>query len=371
MVDFSSKLSASCQPASQPASPPGRSAPPPSPPPPDDPDLRAGHAVQNDQSARARVLFDLPDDVLVRILGRLKPGEQKPALAVSKRMNRVARQAVQKITVSDTENLSAALPRFAKGGLKRISYTGSHVVTPADWALVHSMQLWRGRGWIRHDFQAPERLERKLSLMLPVHGVRQDIRLSGHRIRDQELWLLASEKGQALGIHELHLNGCPSISDAGLAHITKLRDLRVLKVTGGLHLSDSALERLKNELDADLPLIVIREHTFDSSHALSQKLAQMRPSSDIKRHIALCGQDMRDEDLWLLRSQALGLEELHLKGCTFITNTGLEHLAKLRNLRVLRVTGCPQLTDAALERLKAEFQPRDPPLAVIRATAQS
>jgi hypothetical protein len=205
------------------------------------------------------VLFDLPDDVLVRILGRLKPGEQKPALAVSKRMNRVARQAVQKITVSDSENLTAALGRFAKGGLKKISYAGTHVVTPADWAQVHGAHLWRGRGWIRHDFQAPERLERKLSLMLPVHGVTQKIQLSGHRIRDQELWLLASEKGQALGIRELHLNRCASISDAGLAHLAKLRDLRVLRVTGCLRLTDAALDRLKAEFGLrDPPLILVR-----------------------------------------------------------------------------------------------------------------
>jgi F-box-like len=259
MVDFSPKLSASSQPASQPASPLARSAPPPSPPPPDDPELRAGHAVHNDQSARARVLFDLPDDVLVRILSQLKPGEQKPTLAVSRRMNRVARQAVQKITVSDTENLSAALPRFAKGGLKRITYVASHVVTQADWDLVHGMQLWRGRGWVGYVFNAPEKLERRLSLMLPVHGVRLDIQLSGHRIRDQELWLLASEKGQALGIHELHLNGCPSITDAGLAHIDKLRDLRVLRVTGCPRLTDAALERLKAEFELrDSPLTVVR-----------------------------------------------------------------------------------------------------------------
>ena len=141
------------------------------------------------------------------------------------------------------------------------------------------------------------------------------VQLSGYDQRVRATDDLMTEVGKLDRLRELDLNGCESVTDAGLAHLRGLSRLRVLK------LMDSGIK--------------------------GPGLANLEGMAEL-RELELHQVPVTDADLAHL-SGLTHLEKLGLSG-PGITDVGLAHLGSL-NLQWLRLSACP-VTTAGLTHLR-------------------
>jgi peroxiredoxin/Leucine-rich repeat (LRR) protein len=159
----------------------------------------------------------------------------------------------------------------------------------------------------------------------------EDLNLYKTRITDSGLVHLKSLKSlKKLDIGKIgnRIDGIPQISDAGMVHIQQIKSLEQLKMYN-VDLTDKGLACL-----AQLSQLKI----------LQIPTTRMPRFDDDKYWYS-------DDGLAQLAKLSL-LEELHV-GSRHITDTGMTHLAKLKDLKVLNIANAPLLTNDGLAKLKS------------------
>ena len=150
----------------------------------------------------------------------------------------------------------------------------------------------------------------------------------------------------------LCLHGMRGITDAGVAHLTKMRSLRKLEI-GSSQVTDKGLSYLKQIKTLE------RLHLPHDQHGITDAgLAHLAELSNLK-HLQISRihfnnpaankeyyTDRGLADLARLRQ----LEELHI-GSIGVTDAGMDHVAKLTNLKKLMMFGCDSVTDKGLAKL--------------------
>ena len=150
----------------------------------------------------------------------------------------------------------------------------------------------------------------------------------------------------------LCLHGMKNITDAGIAHLSKMRSLRKLDI-GSSQITDRGLAylaQIKTLERLDLPQ--------DQKGITDTGLAHIGELPNLKAlHISriyfndpkMNKEYYTDKGLEAL-AKCRGLEELSI-GSPGVTDTGMDHVAKLTNLTSLVVFGCDNVTDRGLARL--------------------
>ncbi len=148
-----------------------------------------------------------------------------------------------------------------------------------------------------------------------------------------------------------HWNG--NITDAGIVHLKKLRSLKMLDISHS-QVTDEGLAHLakiKSLEYLDLPSARVTSKGTD--YPITDKglahLVQLERLWHLKVGTRSSGNPVTDEGLRFI-SRLLLLEELSIGGRS-ISNSGMEHITKLTNLKDLMLFGCPNLGNAGLEIL--------------------
>jgi hypothetical protein len=152
----------------------------------------------------------------------------------------------------------------------------------------------------------------------------------------------------------LCLHGMRGITDAGVAHLTKMRLLKKLEI-GSSQVTDKGLGYLKQ-----IKSLERLELPQDQHNITDAGLAHLAELSNLK-HLQISRIHFNDPatnkeyytdrglaDLAKLRQ----IEELHI-GSVGITDAGMEHVAKLTSLKKLHMFGCDKVTDKGLAKLTA------------------
>ncbi len=152
----------------------------------------------------------------------------------------------------------------------------------------------------------------------------------------------------------LCVGGMRGITDAGIAHLTKTRSLRKLDI-GGSQVTDKGLAYLKQ-----IKTLERLELPQDQHGITDAGLAHLAELSNLK-HLQISRVHFNNPatnkeyytdrglaDLAKLRQ----LEELHI-GSIGITDAGMDHVARLTNLKMLHMFGCDNVTDKGIAKLTA------------------
>lgn len=144
----------------------------------------------------------------------------------------------------------------------------------------------------------------------------------------------------------LALRGCKLLRDEALERVLSLGRLRGLALEDAAWLSDGAAARL-GELASLTELDLTR-----CAGVRAAALAAIAPLPRLER-LSLSGcRELGDPDLAVLAGAGPALRELDLS-LTDLGPAGLDALAALPGLRLLRVGGCPRLDAAARARFRA------------------
>ncbi|MBL7152542.1 MAG: hypothetical protein ISS79_02405 [Phycisphaerae bacterium] len=151
----------------------------------------------------------------------------------------------------------------------------------------------------------------------------------------------------------LCLHGMRNITDAGMAHLANMRSLRKLNIASS-QITDRGLAHLKQIKTLErLELPQDQKGITDAGLAHIAELPNLR-SLQISR-IHFNDSKMNKEyytDAGLAElATCRRLEDLSL-GSIGITDAGVEHVAKLTNLKSLNLFGCDNITDAGLANLR-------------------
>jgi len=154
-------------------------------------------------------------------------------------------------------------------------------------------------------------------------------------------------KLQILCLHEMK-----NITDDGLAHLSKLRSLKKLNI-GGSQVTDRGLaylSQIKTLEYLDLPQD--QKGITDNGLAHLGTLSNLKHLSITRIHFSdpkMNKEYYTDKGLAELANCRL-LDELNI-GSIGITDVGIDHIAKLNNLKKLMLFGCENVTDAGLSKL--------------------
>lgn len=146
----------------------------------------------------------------------------------------------------------------------------------------------------------------------------------------------------------LNLCGCDQLTDGGLAHLADLTRLTSLNLCGCVQLTDGGLAHL-----ADLRQLQDL-NLYNCGQLTGGGLAQLTGLKQLKKlDLGGCNQLMDD-----VLAQLAGLKQLtslNLYECTQLTDGGLAHLAGLTQLNKLYLGGCKKLTAGAKKALKKQI----------------
>jgi len=163
----------------------------------------------------------------------------------------------------------------------------------------------------------------------------QSIAMFGESITDRDLALLRKIPGL------LHLNLTRTrISDAGLFHVSKLKDLEILML-GGTDVTDEGFEMFDS-------LVSLRQLNVTNTGITDRGFAPIAQMPKLEA-LWLDTTDITDAALEMLANSKT-LELLDFRR-TDITDQGLKHLRGLENLQELNLAGCQQITPAGLAEL--------------------
>lgn len=150
----------------------------------------------------------------------------------------------------------------------------------------------------------------------------------------------------------LSLHGMQGITDAGLAHLAKTRSLRKLDIASA-QVTDTGLSHLKQIRTLEhLDLPGDQHGITDVGLAHLAELPNLKHLQISRIHFnnpAVNKEYYTDRGLAEL-AKLHQLEELYI-GSIGITDTGMDSIAKLMNLRELSMVGCEGVTDKGLAKL--------------------
>ncbi len=150
----------------------------------------------------------------------------------------------------------------------------------------------------------------------------------------------------------LCLHGIRGITDAGAAHLTKMRSLKKLNL-GSSQITDRGLaylSQIKTLEQIDLPQD--QKGITDAGLARIAELPNLKALHISRIHFndpKMNKEYYTDKGLEAL-AKCHGLEELSI-GSPGITDAGMDHVGKLGNLRSLNLFGCDNVTDKGLAKL--------------------
>jgi prepilin-type processing-associated H-X9-DG protein len=152
----------------------------------------------------------------------------------------------------------------------------------------------------------------------------------------------------------LCLHGMKNITDAGIVHLAGLRSLKKLDI-GSSQITDKGLASLKQLKTLERLNLPQDQHGItDAGLAHLAELSNLRHLEISRIHFAIPGMNKEyytDRGLADL-ARLSQLEDLHL-GSIGVTDAGMDHVAKLTNLKWLHLFGCEQVTDRGLAKLAA------------------
>jgi uncharacterized protein (TIGR02996 family) len=155
-------------------------------------------------------------------------------------------------------------------------------------------------------------------------------------------------------LHRLAFSSDPSFGDEHLKAVSPHPHLRVLHCTSSTNLTDSGLAAL-----AGMPRLrylflgATEQHVGRAGLEHVARLRELR-FLDLSR-----SRKLRDRDL----SALVGLTELRclrFYDCGWLTDAGLDELRPLANLEELEIAECPKVTPGAVRRLKRHWQQTRP-----------
>lgn len=150
----------------------------------------------------------------------------------------------------------------------------------------------------------------------------------------------------------LCVGGMRGITDAGIAYLTRMRSLKKLDI-GSSQVSDKGLGYLKQIKTLEhLELPQDQYNISDAGLAHLGELSNLKVLQVSRLHYG--GRDRNKiyyTDAGLAQLAKLkALEELHI-GSIGITDAGMDHVAKLTNLKMLHMFGCDNVTDKGVAKL--------------------
>ena len=166
-----------------------------------------------------------------------------------------------------------------------------------------------------------------------------DINLSISDVTDTELAGIIQRNPN---LQTLCLNSCQNITDAGLAHLTRLITLQTLNLSGCRNITDAGLEHLTR-------LITLQTLNLSFSNITDSGLAPLTGLITLQT-LNLSFSNITDAGLAHL-TRLITLQTLNLSGCRNITDAGLAHLTGLITLQTLNLSSCQNITNAGLTHL--------------------
>jgi hypothetical protein len=153
-------------------------------------------------------------------------------------------------------------------------------------------------------------------------------------------------------LESLCLHGMKNITDDGIAHLSKMRSLKKLEI-GSSQVTDRGLgylSQIKTLEHLDLPQE--QKGITDTGLTHLAQLPNLRCLNISRMHFndpKMNKEYYTDKGLAEL-AKCCNLEELSI-GSIGITDAGMEHIAKLTNLKRLNLFGCDNVTDKGLAKL--------------------
>jgi Leucine-rich repeat (LRR) protein len=193
--------------------------------------------------------------------------------------------------------------------------------------------------------------------------------VSQRTFTDEDIEKIASpEKIEVLVLRGHMCYGSNQVTDAGIAHLPRLKNLRVL-MAGGLGLTDRSLEAIGQltsleelaldsnrlagkELGRLAGLKKLRRLTLDFNSLDRKALQDFLPALPNLTHLSLRNVFDLDDNILEACGRMTNLVELHLpENGSAVTDRGLEHLARLKSLKNFELRGSRNVTDAGFARL--------------------
>ncbi len=154
---------------------------------------------------------------------------------------------------------------------------------------------------------------------------------------------------QIPNLEELNLDSRGEPTDEGLAHLTKMRSLKILKFPS-LHLTDKGCAYLKQ-----IKTLEILDSFTTSQDITDEGMIHLSELPNLK-HLWIVNNNKDSKSYGDKGLESLAkcrkLEELVISSES-ITDAGMEHVAKLSNLKKLEIWDCLNITDKGLASLRA------------------
>jgi Leucine Rich repeat len=136
-----------------------------------------------------------------------------------------------------------------------------------------------------------------------------------------------------------------SITDAGITHLTRLRKLKHLNLSGNHLITDDLLAALA------LSGLTITHLNLTYCPLITDKGIAFLADLPKLKSLNLSRNDQLTDDSLAPLEGCIKLKSLNLSGCGQITNNGMIHLSKTPNLEELNLRRCTRITDAGLPHL--------------------
>ncbi len=187
--------------------------------------------------------------------------------------------------------------------------------------------------------------DEEVAFVTKLRSLRQ-LDLSGcEALTDASVALLSS-----LGdLESLDLSLCNQITDGSLVSLATLPKLRAINLNWCYGITDSGLESLSHCRSLEKVSLWSCEEITDIGVRALAKLPNMR-ELDLPEFAHIT-----DKALLALSLSAAPIQHLRLDHLSEVTDSGLLQLAKLSSLQELNIGHCPQISTAAIDKLKSEL----------------
>lgn len=174
------------------------------------------------------------------------------------------------------------------------------------------------------------------------------------------------------GIETLDLSYASKISDIGLQHLQRLKNLKVLKLHYCHGIRDHGLEyvaQCHNLTHLDIGLTRLSSKGFEKLHGLQNLyhldirgcvlgstvlgLASLCKIRSLKS-LSLSGNHGVDDGCLQAISFHNGLRTIHMRQCRKVSDYGILALARMNSLERLDITGCSRVTQRSIQKLSQQ-----------------
>lgn len=186
---------------------------------------------------------------------------------------------------------------------------------------------------------------------LSLESTEKSLDFSGWGDLTDEIFRVALEPNPL--ITRLNMQGCTQVTEVSFRLVAKsLTQLEELDLTGCLQLTpitlEFILERLKPSLKK-IGLSGIPWVTCGTFLNLQKRGLTFSPENGADDSLDCSYQLLDDEELGERLKRYPYIQTLHLKGCRFITNASLQSIETLKDLQLLDLRECIQLTPSVVE----------------------